>query len=109
MEAYLASCEAIWLQKLLMGLFEEELETTVIRCDNQICIKLSENPVFHDRSKHIEIRYHFIRDCVQKGSMRLQFVPISERIVDITHKAFGERQICFLQRQVGGCAEHLPR
>jgi hypothetical protein len=67
----LASCEAIWLQKLLMGLFDQELETTVIHCDNQNCIKLSENPMFHDRSKHIEIRYWFIKDCVQKGSVRL--------------------------------------
>jgi hypothetical protein len=80
MAASLASCEAIWLRKLLMGLFEQELETTVIHCDNQSCIKLSENPVFHDRSKHIEICYHFIRDCVQKGSVRLQFVPTGEQI-----------------------------
>jgi hypothetical protein len=56
----MASCEAIWLHKLLTGLFDQELEPTVIYCDNQSCIKLSENPVFHDRSKHIEIRYHFI-------------------------------------------------
>jgi hypothetical protein len=42
---------------------------TVIHCDNQSCIKLSENPVFHDRSKHIEIRYHFIRDWVQRGEV----------------------------------------
>jgi hypothetical protein len=55
MAASLASCEAIWLHKLLTGLFGQELEPTVIHCDNQSCIKLSENPVFHDRSKHIEI------------------------------------------------------
>jgi hypothetical protein len=66
MAASLASCEAIWLRKLLMGLFDQELETVVIHCDNQSCIKLSENPVFHDRSKHIEIHYHFIRDYVQR-------------------------------------------
>jgi hypothetical protein len=54
MAASLASCEAIWLRKLLAGLFGQELEPTVIHCDNQSCIKLSENPVFHDRSKHIE-------------------------------------------------------
>jgi hypothetical protein len=43
----------------------------VIYCDNQSCIKLSENPVFHDRSKHIEIRYHFIRDYIQRGVVEL--------------------------------------
>jgi hypothetical protein len=50
-----ASCEAIWLRKLLTGLFDLEMEATTILCDNQSCIKMTENPVFHDRSKHIEI------------------------------------------------------
>ena len=53
-----ASCEAIWLQKLLTGLFDLEMEATMILCDNQSFIKMMENPVFHDKSKHIEIRYH---------------------------------------------------
>ena len=60
MAASQVSCEAIWLRKLLVGLFGRELRPTIIYCDSQSCIKLSENPVFHDRSKHIEIRYHFI-------------------------------------------------
>jgi hypothetical protein len=64
METSQASCEAIWLRNFLVGLFGRELSSTIIHCDNQICIKLSENPVFHDRSKHIEIIYHFIRDWV---------------------------------------------
>jgi hypothetical protein len=49
------SCEAIWLRKLLIGLFKLEMEETVILCDNQSCIKMEENHVFHDKSKHIEI------------------------------------------------------
>jgi hypothetical protein len=58
------SCEAIWLRKILVDLFDTKLDPTTIYCDNQSCTKLSENPVFHDRSKHIEIIYHFIRDRV---------------------------------------------
>jgi hypothetical protein len=50
-----ASCEAIWLRKLLTGLFDLEMEATTILCDNQSCIKMTENHVFHDKSKHIEI------------------------------------------------------
>jgi hypothetical protein len=50
-----ASCEAIWLQKLLTGLFDLEMEATVTLCDNQSCIKKMKNPMFHDKSKHIEI------------------------------------------------------
>ena len=65
-----ASCEAIWIQKLISWLFDIELDTTVIVCDNQSCIKMTTNPIFHDKSKNIEIRYFYIRDMVQKGSIK---------------------------------------
>ena len=62
--AYSASCEAVWLRNLLSDLFDLELEATCIFCDNQSCVKFSENLVFHDKSKHIEIKYHYIQDMV---------------------------------------------
>ena len=55
--AFSSSSEAMWLRKMLSGLFDLEMDATCIYCDNQSCIKLSENPVFHDKSKHIEIKY----------------------------------------------------
>ena len=58
------SCEAIWLHKLMLDLFDLELDTTVILCDNHICTKMIENHVFHDKSNHIDIRYFYIRDMV---------------------------------------------
>jgi hypothetical protein len=48
-----SSSESIWIQKLLIGLFNLEMESTVIFCDSQSCIKLTKNPVFHDKSKKI--------------------------------------------------------
>ena len=48
-----ASCEAVWLWKLLSDLFDLQMDATCIHCDNQSCVKLSENPVFHDKSKHM--------------------------------------------------------
>ena len=72
---YIATCsayrEVVWLQKLLANLFGDVLETTVIHCDNQSCVKLSENPIFHDWSKHIDMRYHYIRNMVERGVVRL--------------------------------------
>jgi hypothetical protein len=68
--ACFASCETIWLRKLLTGLFDLERGATLILCDNQSFIKMTENYVFHDRSKHIEIRYHYIRDMVQRGALK---------------------------------------
>jgi hypothetical protein len=50
----------------------------MIYYDNQSCIKLSKNPVFHNRFKHIEIRYHFIRDYVQRGAVELQYISTDE-------------------------------
>jgi hypothetical protein len=86
MAANQASCETLWLRKLLVGLFGVQLRPTVIYCDNQSCIKLLENPVFHDRSKHIEIRYHFIRDYRGAGCRH-------------THQGIGQRQVCIFQGQ----------
>eukprot|EP00253_Pinus_taeda_P010861 PITA_10861 len=82
-----ASCEAIWLRKLLYGLFDQELRKTVIHCDNQSCIKLTENPVLHDRSKHIDIIYHFIRDYVQKEAEKLEYISTDEQVADVLTKS----------------------
>ena len=73
----------VWLRKLLSNLFGGKLDSMIIHCDNQSCIKLSENPVFHDRLKHIEMKYHFIRDLVQRGTLKLQYIHTDEQIVDI--------------------------
>ena len=52
-----ASCEAVWMRKLLFDLFDLKLDATCIYCDNQSCVNFSENPLFQDKSKHIEIKY----------------------------------------------------
>jgi hypothetical protein len=60
-EEYIATCEectkAIWMRKLISDLFDQVLDSTIIHCDNQSCIRLSEHPMFHERSKLIEIKY----------------------------------------------------
>ena len=75
-----ATCEALWMRKILVGLFHSHLYPTVIHCDNQSCIKISINPVFHDRSNHIYIRYHHIRDYVQQNIMLLHYIPTEIRM-----------------------------
>eukprot|EP00253_Pinus_taeda_P022118 PITA_22118 len=90
-----ATCEAIWTWKILVGLFDQRMDPTVIYCDNQSCIKLSENPVFHDRSKHIDIRYHHLRDCVARRIMLLQYILNEEQDVDILTKALSNCKFKF--------------
>jgi hypothetical protein len=78
-----ATREVVWLRKLLSDLFSVELEPTIIHCDNQSCIKLSENPKFHDRLKHIEMKYHYVRDMVQTNILSIHYVSTTEQTADI--------------------------
>jgi hypothetical protein len=52
--------EEVWLRKLLADLFKHVLDSTIIHYGNQSCVKTSDNPMFHDKSNHIEIKYHYI-------------------------------------------------
>ena len=54
------TCEAVWLRKLLAGLFGQRLEPTVIHFDNQSCVKLSVNLVHHDETNHVEMKCHYV-------------------------------------------------
>jgi hypothetical protein len=56
-------CEVVWLRKLLADLFEHAMDSTIIH-DGNSCVKISDNPVFHDKLNHIDIKYHYIRDMV---------------------------------------------
>ena len=76
---------------------------TVINCDNQSCIKLTENLVFHDKSKHIEMKYHYIRDMVQKGVIKLQYVATDMQVVDILTKPLPLKSFARFRGMLGSC------
>jgi hypothetical protein len=73
-----ASCEAIWLRKLLTSLFDLEMEATTILCDNQSCIKMTENLVFHDKSKHIEDEQ--VANVLTKPLSRVKFEHFRDKL-----------------------------
>jgi hypothetical protein len=104
-----ASCEAIWLRKLLTGLFDLEMEATMILCDNQSYIKMRENPMFHDKSKHIEIRYHYIRDMVQRGAIKLHYVGTDEQVADVLTKPLSRVKFEHFRDKLGVVRKDLPR
>lgn len=81
-----ATKEAIWLRRLLQSVGEDE-ESILIFVDNQGTIKLIKNPEFHKRTKHIEVRYHFIRQKYEDGIINIQYVPSSDQLADILTKA----------------------
>lgn len=80
------ACQCIWLRRILEQLGAEEKEETVILCDNSSTIQLSKNPVFHGRSKHIAVRFHFLRDLVNYEVVRLSFCCSEEQVADIMTK-----------------------
>jgi hypothetical protein len=93
--------EAVWLHKLLTDLFDHEMDPTTIHCDNQSCVKLSENHVFHDRSKHIEIKYHHIKDIVHRKTVHMQYLPTHEQIADIFTKPLAKTKFEYFHEILG--------
>lgn len=79
-------CHAIWLRNLLGKFEQQQLGATEIRIDNKSAIELAKNPVNHERSKHIDVRFHFIRDQVKKGSVELVHVASRDQVADIFTK-----------------------
>jgi hypothetical protein len=104
-----ASHEAMWLQKLLVEIFDLELELTLIHCDNQSSVKFTENLVFHDRSKHIEIKYHYIRDMVQRGVVELQYLSTDEKIMNILTKPLSRVKYEYFRDKLGVFPNVHPR
>ena len=96
-----ASCEVVWMWKLLSDIFDLQLDATCIHCDNQSCVKFSENPVFHDKSKHIEIKYHYIRDMVQRGAVKLLYVATEEQIADVLTKPLARLKFEYFRERLG--------
>lgn len=84
-----AAKQAIWLRDLLSEITGTESEKVIIRIDNKSAISLTKNPVFHGRSKHIQRRFHFIRECVENGEIEVEHVPGVEQRADILTKALG--------------------
>ena len=101
MAASTASCEAIWLRKLLLNLLKKRMQPTRILFDNQSCIKLSENTAFHDWSKHIDIRCQFIKDYVQQGAVQLKCIPTGKQVADILTKALGKIKFTYFGEKMG--------
>ena len=90
MSTYIITCKVIWLRKLHVSFFRKWMEVTSIFYDNQSCIKISKNIVFHDQSKYINDICHFIRDCVQCGAVRLWYVSTGNKVADILIKSLGK-------------------
>ena len=96
-----ATQEAIWLRRLLTDVGEPLEEPIVIHEDNQGAIAMAKNPVDHARTKHIDIRYHFVREGVQNGVIVLKYVATDEMIADILTKPLPKHRFEKLVTELG--------
>jgi hypothetical protein len=96
-----AACQATWLSKLLGEIQGREPSIVKLLIDNKSAIALSKNPVHHERSKHIDTRFHFIRECIAEGKIDVDHVSTEGQLADILTKALGRVKFVELRRRLG--------
>nr|GEV35251.1 zinc finger, CCHC-type [Tanacetum cinerariifolium] len=101
MAATAAACQALWLKRLLSELTGCEEKRITLKVDNVSAIALVRNPVFHGRSKHIDIRYHFIRKCVENGHINMEHVSGELQRADILTKALPRLKFVTMRQMLG--------
>ena len=92
MAASQATKEVLWLKQLLGELGFVQSQPVPIRSDNQGCIALTKNPAYHSRTKHIDIRHHFIRDSVEVGDIELRYCVTDDMTADVLTKALAREK-----------------
>ena len=85
--------EAIWLRELTTELVKEPTKSTVIYEDNQSAISMARNPQFHGRTKHIGIKYHYIREEVNNRRVELNYCPTEDMIADVLTKGVSREDL----------------
>jgi hypothetical protein len=94
-----ATKDIIWIHKLLSELsflYHHSLPT-ILNCDNQGVIKLSKNSCFHARTKHIDVHFHFVRQAVDQGHIKVKYIPTDNMVADIFTKALGRIKFEFFR------------
>ncbi|CAN1272233.1 Retrovirus-related Pol polyprotein from transposon TNT 1-94 [Linum perenne] len=95
------SCtQLLWLKTQLED-YGIHLSSIPLLCDNTSAINMSKNPVQHSRTKHIEIKYHFLHDLVQNKIIDIQFVSTNDQLADLFTKPLKEERFCFLLHELG--------
>nr|GEV17079.1 putative RNA-directed DNA polymerase [Tanacetum cinerariifolium] len=98
------ACQVIWMREMLNEFGLTQMGSSVIKCDNTSAIQLSRNPVFHGRCKHIGVRFHFLRDLVNKGIVGLEYVDTREQVADIFTKPLHRDVFQGLRERLGVCS-----
>jgi hypothetical protein len=95
------STQALWLARLLGDLLGREAKAVDLRVDSKSTLALAKNPVFHKRSKHIRVKYHFIRDCFEEGSVKAYYIRTKDQLADFLNKSLGQIKFQELRSRIG--------
>lgn len=91
-------CEAKWIQGLLVEVGYTRETPTTIYIDNQSTIKIAEEPRNHRKMKHVDVKYHFIRESIKNQEVNLEYKPTRDQTADIMTKALGRS--CFEKHRI---------
>ena len=96
-----ATQEAIWLRQLIAEITSSEETPILVYEDNQSAIAIARNPQFHGRTKHIDIRHHYVREEISKGTVTIQYCPSCDMAADILTKGLGSDSFSKLRLKTG--------
>lgn len=103
-----ACCELSWVRYLLRDLGILQQEPAELYCDNRAALHIAANPVFHERTRHIEMDCHYIRDKIQDGSITTKFVRSAHQLADVLTKPLGKEIFIPMVRKLGVQDIHRP-
>ncbi|KAK1431533.1 hypothetical protein QVD17_07993 [Tagetes erecta] len=96
-----ATCQALWLRRVLKDLGYTQEEPTIIYCDNKSTINLAKNPITDGRTRHIDIKYHFIREMIGKEEVILHFCNTHNQIADVMTKSLAREKFVYFRHKLG--------
>ena len=89
-------CEALWIKRLLEGLKIQNTLPMKVYCDNKTAIVIVHNPILHDRTKHVEVDKHVIKEKIEEGVIYMSYIPTAKQITNVLTKGLYKRQFDYL-------------
>jgi hypothetical protein len=96
-----AAKEGIWLNRLEKEIFPENTPKVILLEDNQSTIKTAKNDIINERSKHIDVRYHFIRENIRADKLEIRYCPTDQMVADALTKPLGRTKLELFVAEMG--------
>ena len=95
-----AATQALWLSRMLAELLGRKVNVVELKVDSKSTLTLAKNLVFHKRSKHIRIKCHFIRDCLEDGSIKVSHIATTDQLAGIPNKSLGKSKFQEMRERI---------